>query len=257
MTQEHLPDHSPAGPVDDYTSAVPVPLSPSRTDTGSGAPGATGSPGGPVYGPATTVAARGRAPKRARTRGRVGAAPLTDGLAGPDGDLAGGTGGRQAQARRPRRGPFAWLGDSRGLTFLGAVLVAGIIGTVGGVISAGTRGWVGTVFTACFIAGCVLAAVLVHREDLLTVAFLPPLLFVAIATAVGIAQAELASSSVKKKVVFQVGYAMSFGARTMWVASGATAVVALLMFVVRRRPARPRATATARPVSDGSQASAF
>ncbi len=147
---------------------------------------------------------------------------------------------RPATRRRTRRGPFAWIVDSRGLTFLGALLLAGVLGTVGGLISAGTRGWVGTEFSVCFVAGCVLAALLVHREDLLTTAFLPPLLFVAIATAVGLSQAKIAGVPVKRKVIFQVGYAMSFGARTMWLATAATAIVAAIMFVIRHPAPAPQ-----------------
>ena len=133
----------------------------------------------------------------------------------------------------PRRRPLAYFSDSRGLTFLGAVILAAVIGTIGGVISARSHGWVGTVFTVCFVAGCVLAAILVHREDLLTVAFMPPLLYVATATAVGIGQAVMTSGSMTKKVELQVAYAMSYGATTMWYATIATAVVVLVMFFVR------------------------
>jgi hypothetical protein len=176
------------------------------------------------FGPATTVTTKKHRP--APRGATLGSAP------------------RPVRQRLPRRRPLAFFGDSRGLTFLGAVIVAAVIGTIGGVISAGTHSWVGTVFRICFIGGCVLAAILVHREDLLTVAFMPPLLFVATATAVGVAQAVRSSAAIVKKVEFQVGYAMSFGARTLWYATIATAVTVLVMFFVRRGHPAPRLSYT-------------
>ena len=184
------------------------------------------------FGAPTTVTTKKRRPPQ--RRGTLGGSPP------------------RVRSSLPRRQPLAYLSDSRGLTFLGAVILAALIGTIGGVISARSHGWVGTVFTVCFVAGCVLAAILVHREDLLTVAFMPPLLYVATATAVGVGQAVMTSGSMTKKVEFQVGYAMSYGATTMWYATIATAVVVLVMFFVRRasrpmsRPSSiPSYTATA------------
>jgi hypothetical protein len=145
----------------------------------------------------------------------------------------------RAGSWRPRR-PFAWLVDARGLTFVGAVLVAGIIGTIGGVVDAGAHAWVGNVFAIMFVAGCALAVLLVHREDLITMAFLPPVLFVAIASAVGVAQAVQAHGSIKDRLGFQVLYALAFGGRMLWIATGVTVAAVVLRFAFRRRPA-PRA----------------
>ena len=198
MTQEYSPDSTPARAVDDV-SAMPG-----------------------HYGPPTTVVTKKRRPTPRRAAPRSPAAP--SGLA-------------SSRPRMPRRRPLAYLGDSRGLTFLGAVLLAMIVGTAGGLLD-GTHSWVGTTFAVSFITGCVLTAVLVHREDLVTVAFAPPLLYFFTATAIGYAQAYLANTAVSK-AKYQVGYAMSFGARTMWWATAATAVVVLIMFFVRRPAPRP------------------
>lgn len=219
MTQEYSPDDYSVGAVDDS------------------APAPTASP---VYGPPTTVASKRRPPARTRGARRLSGVRSVSGASSASRPLG----------RAPHRSPLAFFGDSRGLTFLGALILATVVGTVGGVISAGTRGWVGTVFTVCFVSGCVLAAVLAHREDLVTVAFMPPVLFVAIAMAVGVTQAILASTPILKKAKFQVGYAMSFGAKTMWIATAATAVAALVMFFVRTMAARRR---QAPPVVDGPE----
>jgi hypothetical protein len=144
---------------------------------------------------------------------------------------------RARRAPRRRRGPFAWLVDTRGLTFLGALIVAGVIGTVGGLIDAGAHAWVGTMFEICFIAGCVLGVLLVHREDLITMAFLPPVLFVAIASAVGVAQAMRTHGRIKDRLDFQVLYALAFGGATLWVATGVTVAAVLVRLAFRRRPA--------------------
>ena len=207
MTQEYSPDSTPARAVDDV-SAMPG-----------------------HYGPPTTVVTKKRrpTPRRAAPRSQAARPGLPP-----------------SRPRSPGRRPLAYLGDSRGLTFLPAALLAMIVGTVGGLLD-GTHSWVGTTFAVSFIGGCVLAALLVHREDLVTVAFMPPLLYLATATAIGYAQAMLANTAVSK-AKYQVGYAMSFGARTMWWATAATALVVLIMFFVRRPAPRP---VHAAPTFDG------
>lgn len=130
--------------------------------------------------------------------------------------------------RRPRRGPFGWIVDQRGLTFVGAVIVSAFIGVVGGVISSQSRSWIGLFFIACFTAGCVLAAALAHREDLIAVLFMPPIVYTMVTVAVGVAQAVTKNTAVRDKVEFQLVYALGFEAKAMWLATGATLITVLI-----------------------------
>jgi hypothetical protein len=75
----------------------------------------------------------------------------------------------------------AHVADKRGLTAFGAVTIAMGLGLLGGTIDVITGPGLRTVFTVFFVLGCALAAVLVHREDLLATVVMPPLLYVALA----------------------------------------------------------------------------
>lgn len=132
-------------------------------------------------------------------------------------------------------GGLRWIFDARGLTFVGAVLLAGMVGVAGGLISARQGWWGGTIFAAAFITGCVVAALLVHREDLLTVAFMPPLLFLAVTVAVGVLQAVMDDKSVLRQLLYQLSYALSFGAPALWFATGATILAVLVRAAVLSR----------------------
>jgi hypothetical protein len=60
-----------------------------------------------------------------------------------------------------------------------------VFGLAGGGYDLLNGAGVGTVFAICFVAGCVLAALLVHREDLGAAVVMPPLVYVALALATG------------------------------------------------------------------------
>lgn len=86
----------------------------------------------------------------------------------------------RAPRERPGRLAGLRLGDHRGLTMLGAVGVLLLLGAVGGVYDGVTGAGLRNAFAVCFVAGCVLVAATVHREDLRAVVFLPPLAYLAL-----------------------------------------------------------------------------
>src|SRR5512144_85044 len=92
--------------------------------------------------------------------------------------------------------------DWRGLTATGAVGVALGLGLLGGAIDVLTGPGLRAVFAVTFVLGCVLASLLVHREDLVAAVVMPPLIYVVLALLAGGLQAsgeqglELATSLV-------------------------------------------------------------
>ena len=73
------------------------------------------------------------------------------------------------------------LADRRGLTAAGAAVVMFAVGLVGGVVDVLTGPGLRLVFAICFVLGCALAALLVHREHLRPVVVMPPLVYAALA----------------------------------------------------------------------------
>lgn len=74
----------------------------------------------------------------------------------------------------------------RGLTGAGAVVLALVLGLVGGAVDAALGRGMRIVFGVCFLLGCVLAAALVRRRSLLTAVAAPPLLYVVLALGSGL-----------------------------------------------------------------------
>ena len=82
---------------------------------------------------------------------------------------------------RPARG--ALLGDRRGLSVTGAVVLVLLLGGAGATYDVVLGSGLGLVFGTCFVVGCALAALLVHRRDLKAAVVLPPLVYVVLAVA--------------------------------------------------------------------------
>lgn len=126
------------------------------------------------------------------------------------------------------------MADRRGLTATGAVTIALALGFLGALIDVNTGRGLRTVFAVCFIAGCALAAMLAHREDLKATVIMPPLVYCVLAL-VGAAfgQTQAAGSFVKTQAIELVD-ALLVGAPVLY---GATAL-ALVIAVTRARTGR-------------------
>ena len=177
---------------------------------------------------------RGRAneaPDSAATRG--GNAPGLSTSTHPgwgSGDVVPATGGRHVAAGvRPA--------DRRGLTATGAVLCAlalGLAGAGAGVDLSTGRG-LRLVFGVCFVAGCALAALLVHREDLKAVVVMPPLLHAAIAVLTSALGRTARSSSGLKGHALEAVVTLVLGAPILIAATGVAVLIALARTLVARR----------------------
>ena len=130
------------------------------------------------------------------------------------------------------------MGDRRGLTGVGAVTLALSLGLLGAAVDVGTGPGLRTVFDVCFIAGCALAALLVHREDLRLAITLPPLAYCVLALAGGALGSSPRTGSLVRQESLELVSALVLGAPILFAATGAAVVVAAVR-VIRGR-SRPR-----------------
>lgn len=121
----------------------------------------------------------------------------------------------------------AHVGDRRGLTAFGAVAVALVLGLAGGTVDVLTGPGLRTVFAICFVVGCALAALLVHREDLVAAVVMPPLVYVALALIVGAVEKTGAAGSFLGQQALELVNALVLGAPVLLTATGAALVIAV------------------------------
>ncbi len=125
--------------------------------------------------------------------------------------------------------------DRRGLTAAGAVLLALVLGAAGATVDLSTGRGLRTAFAVCFIAGCALAALFVHREDLKAVVVMPPLLHAVLAgltSALG--RTARASSGLKGRALEAV-VTLVLGAPILLAATGAVLLIAVVRALAWRR----------------------
>lgn len=122
----------------------------------------------------------------------------------------------------------AAVGDRRGLTATGAVLLALLLGALGGAYDIATGEGLRTGFAICFVAGSALAAMLVHREDLKAAVVMPPLTYVALSLAGGLFESTMASGSFLTKQALEIVNALVLGAPVLVAATLAALVVAVV-----------------------------
>lgn len=125
------------------------------------------------------------------------------------------------------------VGDRRGLTATGAVLLALLLGFVGAVVDVKTGSGLRTLFSVCFLTGSVLAALTVHREDLLAAVTMPPLTYCVLALAGGAVGSAAGSGSLLKRQGLELLTDLVVHAPVLFLATG----LALVIAVVRRRTA--------------------
>jgi hypothetical protein len=139
----------------------------------------------------------------------------------------------------------AHVADRRGITAFGAVTIAMLLGLLGGVIDVVTGPGLRTVFTVCFVAGCALAAFLVHREDLLATIVMPPLLYVTLALFAAGLEASGVTNGWLMHQVSETVTALILGTWTLVGAVAGAALVALFRISTGHAPPAPDKTADA------------
>lgn len=133
--------------------------------------------------------------------------------------------------------PRPSVGDRRGLTATGAVALALLAGTLGGAVDVLTGSGLREVFAVAFISGCLAAAALVHREDLVASVVMPPLVYVVLALVAGAVERTVGSSSGSflTQQVLELANALVLGAPVLLAATVAALLVAVVRWTTGRR----------------------
>lgn len=127
------------------------------------------------------------------------------------------------------------VADRRGLTATGAVAVALVLGLAGGTFDVLTGPGLREVFAVTFITGCVLAALLVHREDLRAAVVMPPLVYVVLAFVGGAMERVGKPGSFLSRQAVEMANALVLGAPVLLTATAMALIVALARAIRRRR----------------------
>ena len=138
-------------------------------------------------------------------------------------------GPRSVAVRQPRSG--GRFADRRGLTAAGAVVLILLVGLAGGAFDMLTGDGPRLVAAISFITGCVLATLLVHREDLKAMVVMPPLLYVVLLFASGLARLATGSRTKFTHTVLETASAIVLDAPVLLAATGATALLALMRWL--------------------------
>jgi hypothetical protein len=133
--------------------------------------------------------------------------------------------------------PTTHVLDRRGLTAVGAVAVALALGAAGAFIDVVTGPGLRTVFAICFIVGCALAALKVHREDLLAAVVMPPLVYVVLALVAGAFSHTGAAGSMMTRQALELATSLVLGAPVLLTATALAFVIAVWRGVSGRRTA--------------------
>jgi hypothetical protein len=127
------------------------------------------------------------------------------------------------------------MADRRGLTAAGAVALALALGVAGGFIDVMTGPGLRTVFALSFVAGCALAALKVHREDLLAAVIMPPLVYVVIALLAGAFSHSTGAGSMLTRQALELATSLVLGAPVLLTATGLAFVIAVARGIAGRR----------------------
>ena len=127
------------------------------------------------------------------------------------------------------------VGDRRGLTATGAVAAALLLGVAGGAVDVLTGPGLREVFAVSFVTGCVLAALTVHREDLVAVVVMPPLVYVVLVVVGGAVERSGASGPFVTRQGVELVNALILGAPVLLAATGLALVIALVRHYGGRR----------------------
>jgi hypothetical protein len=131
--------------------------------------------------------------------------------------------------------PLPSVGDRRGLTATGAVALALLLGLAGGAVDVLTGTGLREVFAIGFVSGCLLAALTVHREDLLATVVMPPLVYVVLALVAGAVERTTGTGSVLTQQALELANSLVLGAPVLMAATLGALVVAVVRWSARRR----------------------
>lgn len=130
----------------------------------------------------------------------------------------------------------AHVADRRGLTAAGAVTISLAFGFLGAFIDVNTGSGLRVTFSVMFVIGCALAALLAHREDLRATVVMPPLVYCVLAL-IGAAIGHTgAAGPFLKQQALELVSALILGAPTLYAATAAAFVIALVRSRIARRP---------------------
>ena len=130
---------------------------------------------------------------------------------------------RKASHSRPSR---ARIADRRGLTAFGGAVFLLVVCLAGAAYDVSTGNGTGLVFALCFLAGCMLTALLVHKEDLGAAVVMPPLVYVTVAFLVAIVDPTGGSGSFLLRQAVSVVNAVVLEAPVLLAGTAAAAVLA-------------------------------
>jgi hypothetical protein len=116
----------------------------------------------------------------------------------------------------------------RGLSGGPVVVLALLVGLAGAAYDLLTRPGLGVVFAACFVAGCVLAALVARRTSLAVVAVMPPLVYVVLALVAGLATSTGAAGSFIVRQGLSLFTTLVLQAPALLLGTGLAVVIALL-----------------------------
>lgn len=128
------------------------------------------------------------------------------------------------------------------------MLGAFALGLLGGVLDIMASPGLGVGFAITFVAGCLLAALMVHREDLLAVMLMPPLLYLALVLISTAVVPTPGGGDQANALLVGLVDAVVVSAPVLFLASGGAFLVAALRGW-RRRTGRATRSRPARPVS--------
>jgi hypothetical protein len=120
------------------------------------------------------------------------------------------------------------LADRRGLTVLGAVVLLLVLCLAAGAVDVLTGRGLRLVFAVAFVAGCFVAALSVHREGLLAVVVMPPLVYAGVVLLAGLAESGGSSGSLLLHQAIELFNGLVLGAPVLMAGTATAAVVALI-----------------------------
>jgi hypothetical protein len=144
------------------------------------------------------------------------------------------------------------LVDRRGLTAAGAAVLLLVLGAAGGSWDVATGPGLRTAFAVCFVLGCAVAALVVHREDLRAAVVMPPLVFAVLSLLAGAVDGLAVPGGFAVRQGVQLANALSVGAPVVLSGAALALAVVAARAVWRAQPSGMPADRRSRRSSGGS-----
>ena len=126
------------------------------------------------------------------------------------------------------------VGDRRGLTAAGAVVVTLVLGLVGGAVDLVTGSGLRELFAVSFVVGCAFASLTVHREDLFATVVIPPLVYLVLVFLAGVVERTAGAASLLTRQAIDLVNALVMGAPVLMTATGLAALIATVRWLGSR-----------------------